>query len=597
MKKFKNKNFAYGAATLLVGAMSFSSCSSNEEAIDPNPSYDGKSVKTQFAINIPHATQGTRMAGDKTQETGFEGMYDIKLLPMQALGSDGASFTSVLSLASITSKPTDPSWTGDKSFGKIYNDVNVPVGTSHFLFYAAGGASQPTSADDKFASGIIKSTISGSNTDGIKFELEKAKVDDTANEGTALLGVLNGVIAADGWKNYADNQDNELKELAQWFERVTSLKAGSANSVCRLLQSLYNAVDQLKTTGDDTEKGIASAIQTAVKKDDVFAVIEGTPTYVLDTKLEYPRNINMPDGSAVLSYNKETNTFSYNSDNNVLPGGNTKMDDICFPASIYYTVNTDLKATTTSDVTWPTSLNDWKTGFTDWGSKVEVSTRTIALTKPIQYSVAKLVTTVQCSSASLADSKGTMISVPANGFPVKGILIGGQPISSKWDFKPAGEATDWTNVIYDRAVPAGVAAKANTKSDPNYTLVMDNYDNKVTNDVKAKQQAVNIILELENTSSSDFYGIDEQIIPTGGHFYLLASLNPEDKTIENVNKPSVFMQDYKTTANVTIKSLKEAYNVIPDLRATNLKFGLAVDLDWTDGLEFDVIIGGDNNSN
>lgn len=597
MKKFKNKNFAYGAATLLVGAMSFSSCSSNEEAIDPNPSYDGKSVKTQFAINIPHATQGTRMAADETQETGFKGMYDIKLLPMQASGSDGVSFTSVLSLASITSKPTDPSWTGDKSFGKIYNDVNVPVGTSHFLFYAAGGASQPTSADDKFASGIINSTISGSNTDGIKFELEKAKVGDTADEGTKLLTVLNGVIGAQGWKEYADNTANSLKELKLWFDRVKSLTAGSANSICRLLQSLYNTVDQLAKSSEETEKtesDIAKAIQEAVTEGGVFTVSGSTPQYVLTTGMKYPRNMNMPDGSAVLSYNAVTNTFSYDSDNNVLPVENTKMDDICFPASIYYTVNTDLKATTKSDVTWPTSLDGWENGFpnTEWGSKVEVSTRTIALTKPIQYSVAKLVTTVQCGSASLADSKGTKISVPADGFPVKGILIGGQPVSSKWDFKPAGETTDWKNVIYDRAVPTTMAAKANIKSDANYTLVMDNYDNN-----NEQQQQVHIILELENTSSSDFYGIKEQIIPTGGHFYLLASLNPLGKTVGSVTKPSVFMQDYKTTANVTINSLKDAYNVIPDLRATNLKFGLAVDLDWTNGLEFDVIIGGDNNGN
>ena len=50
----------------------------------------------------------------------------------------------------------------------------------------------------------------------------------------------------------------------------------------------------------------------------------------------------------------------------------------------------------------------------------------------------------------------------------------------------------------------------------------------------------------------------------------------------------VFVQDYTTTANFTIKDLKKAYVTIPDLRASQLQLGLSVDLTWQSGLTFDV---------
>ena len=49
-------------------------------------------------------------------------------------------------------------------------------------------------------------------------------------------------------------------------------------------------------------------------------------------------------------------------------------------------------------------------------------------------------------------------------------------------------------------------------------------------------------------------------------------------------------QDYVTTATVTINSLKNAYVTIPDLRSTQMKLGLFVDLTWQTGYNFDVAI-------
>lgn len=107
---------------------------------------------------------------------------------------------------------------------------------------------------------------------------------------------------------------------------------------------------------------------------------------------------------------------------------------------------------------------------------------------------------------------------------------------------------------------------------------------------QADAQKVNIAIELKNTSTSEFEGADG-IIPVGGTFYLIAQLDPaKGSNSESVQNPYVFMQDYTTTANLKISSLANAYNCIPDLRASQLSLGLAVDLTWKTGLSFDVDI-------
>jgi hypothetical protein len=116
-------------------------------------------------------------------------------------------------------------------------------------------------------------------------------------------------------------------------------------------------------------------------------------------------------------------------------------------------------------------------------------------------------------------------------------------------------------------------------------MVLDNLLNSSTD----PEPSINIAIELQNNSGKDFYGIDG-LVPNGGKFYLVANLDMTNKTLEGVSKPHVFMQDYTTTANLTIKSLKNAYVTIPDLRSTRLQLGLSVDLAWQAGLTFDVTI-------
>lgn len=599
MKKF-NSNFAYGAAALLVGTMAFTACSSSDDVADVNPSFDGKNVKTQFAINIPvGGNPGTRMSANNTQENNhFLGMYDVKLIPLTAPGKNGLDFVEILPLDAFsgTEGGTGAAWTDDKGVRKIYSDVSIPVGTKNFLLYAAGGTAAPDDTN-KSKLGIINATVSSQNTDGISFALRTVRQDvspTTDEEAAKMLTVLNAVAGAEGW---ATSTDDDLSKL---YTEFTSLKAGSSNTIMMALQNLYMTLQgniiPVKT-GDALT--IANAIKKAIDDNGYFTI---TGTTLSNPNANFPGNISMPDGSVLLSFDTTSGKFSY-TDGDVLSTPTfLKQSEICYPASIYYFINTPLWASDNSSINnWPATLSDWTgTGFSGWGTEVAATTRTIALKDPVQYGVAKLAMDVKCANSSLEDAStpAKNITVATVGFPVTAVLIGDQPVKSNWDFYPAGEDTEWTRVVYDSDVN-DVNATVGTSTGVNYSLVMDNSQiTKTTEGVitrKTTQSKVTVAVEMLNNSGYNFMGKDG-IIYSGSKFYMLAELDPKSTVVGEVtNKPnenaSVFMQDYTTKAHFTIKNLKNAYNVIPDMRTSKIELGLAVNLEWQAGITFDVELG------
>lgn len=228
----------------------------------------------------------------------------------------------------------------------------------------------------------------------------------------------------------------------------------------------------------------------------------------------------------------------------------------------------------------------WASGYKD---VVENRTRFVALKDPLQYGVACLKSTIKCNSNSLVDNahdgnfgydNNNTISVPNGGFKVTGILVGGQPEGVAWNFEPKTTNTsDFKYTIYDNHMISVFAANS-TESQPNYTLVLDNKDA-----TSSKQSNVLVTVELENNSGVAFYGADG-IIPANTKFYLVGELKLDGKTTQTVDR--VFVKDHTTVATFTITSLKNAYNHIPDMRTSKINVGLAVNLEWQEGITFDV---------
>ena len=264
----------------------------------------------------------------------------------------------------------------------------------------------------------------------------------------------------------------------------------------------------------------------------------------------------------------------------------TKPDTYRKPSSLYYFVQTPVK---TRDTEW---LNDNLAGKSAWndvvseysGTKVTASTRSMILEKPVQYGVAALATDVVASSLTLKDEKGDDKNI-TDKLTITGIIIGGQK-NVDWKFQPAAGSEEYA--VYDNMFcydehgfatnpKLGTASLANK----NYTLLLET----------TAETAVNVAIEFEN-NMEDFYGKDHMLIAKGTKFYLLAKLNPAAGAgvTDHPSKSTVFLQDYLTTAKFTVTSLKNAYNIIPDLRSPKLEFGLSVDLEWQTGMDFNVSV-------
>ena len=613
MKKFRF--FSFASAMLLASAAGMVSCSSDSIEPTGGSGVTGQVVKTQFAINIPYggnsstnqAKKVTRMTDEMTQQSGkpFRGISDIVLLTFNGDPSTAGN-TEATKIIEIG---TDANAYAQDENRKLYRDIEIPVGTNHMLFY---GRATRKSGDTDFQAGKIKD-VGTKTTEKVLANIshELTPINSTANfttdtEAAKIINALNDIAKAkvtDGkdytWATIGTETtlptwltENEKKFLAARYKEFISLKAGSRTSVVEFIKNLQTAlVGEAGGTTIPAEKKLTKEIY-----DKCVAALGAIES------INFPGKFNLPDGVASLNWKTGESKFAYNTPENVTIGtGNSiNYQKICYPAELSYFVNTTTMVSDKdmSNLSEFPSYTDWtKPAGADWSNKnfdekaVENSTRTVGLKAPVQYSVAVLKSTVRCDAATLKDNakqaggfdKDQQISVPADGFKVTGILIGGQPASVDWKYEPKATGESFANTIYDNVMNgAPMYAKNETSaSNANYTLVFDNKKSDT-------QSPVYVTIELENNSGQAFYGKDG-IIQKDTKFYLVGQLNPNK---EGLSKPAgvnrVFMQDYVTTANFNIKDLKSAYNCIPDLRTSGINVGLAVDLDWKSGITFDV---------
>lgn len=623
-------NYVLNCAIALLSTAGLVACSSSDDVTDApvNPTYDGKSVKAQFAINIATPSNGkTRMSDVNTQnDNNFLGMNSIKLFPI-SLSSNGSETTptSTTKWTKNISLENIDNGTFSSSSNKIYSNVDIPVGTNNFLFYGFGPQGT-ASASDRFTKGTLKATFPND---------ESAELSTIFVELEPIIGTNN--TSLETMEGYYKDYLNSIKDATNWstttditlldaYNRFigigpTGVRCGSANAILKTVEQLYNLANKVNTATTSTSdaKTVANNIMTAITSTSgdiqVTATIRADNTnYDLaysnsDAKYNFPTNFGLPEGAAQLAYDEPTG-FSYKNTPTI---GTTEsvlnVYGLTYPSSIAYTANTKAKATAEifEANEWPQTISDWDDtskwpSASSWTNVVAASTRSVALVNNINYSVASLKTTVKCDASSLEDNSAEVINdgntsnkiitVPSGGFKVTAVLVGGQPNKVDWQFIDNNSSRD--AVIYDNALTE-IYAKAETESAANYTLVFDSWKNNAT------QDDVLMAIELENNSESDFYGVDG-IILKGQKFYLVAKLAVSSAVAGSIDWPGdayrypkknttrVFMQDYTTTAKLNIKSLKNAYSTIPDLRSVELQLGLSVDLTWQSGLTFDVPI-------
>ena len=575
----KNKNLTLSAAALMLATAGLTTACSSEDVFDGGSSLPADAVKTQFAINVPAGSPGRvqgRMSDKVTQANNpvqFRGMSSIQLIPFSGITLQGDSVPGTITFAhnaialeAIGAGDTDMQTAGTDNY-KVYTDIAIPTNTNAFLFYGE----------------VVMSGLTvGQPVSGLTFSLRSILGGQSVTtQENQLLGILTALTDISQWRGAADGG---LKNL---YNAFITLKAGSANSIRLAVQDLYNSVMDSRLTdvtispevplpGGGGNTGSLKELIAATITQYFTAGVSAPYELTYKTINTYPQDLGLPDGAVQVAFNTGTWSYTTNVDYDGSNPGTMNvaaLDDYVFPASLYYRANTNIGTkdqTGMSGSSWDDIVDDYT------GTEVIATTRSVVLKDQIQYAVGRFDVNARFTNAPLLDAKGATIAIPSGGFTLTGVLIGGQK-NVDFAFAPQG---DDELTIYDAAVGTnndgfGVTTTAQVV---NRTLVL-----QTAGSTTPGEESVNFALEFVNNSPNAFEGVDG-IVPVGGKFYLVGRLT---NTAAHHN---VFFQDHNTIATVTINSLKNAYNCVPDLRAPKLELGLSVDLEWQEGLKQDVTI-------
>ena len=487
-------------------------------------------------------------------------------------------------------------------------------------------------------------------------------------------------VGTDEWKAYvlAHFGEKELAPLGEYrggssfavqkmiIDMYKIIKAASESiptttregNAARLAEMILGRAEQFFSTSDGTYKG-KSIIQSALG-----ASWQSSYADAADLN-NYPGSFGVPEGAAQLGFHAQGDDngqggtypkdefFYYHPNNPLVNPTMVRFEPrkYLYPAELWYYVNSPIR-TTADDATvadFPNGVNNWKVAnWTDatwntnsltWTSpgKVTSATRAVAVTNSVNYGVALLKSVIKTSVSTLKDNRAALtdettdnsINVSGSQIALTGVLVGGVNPRMNWQFTrfytdastpTANDLYNFDGVIYDSETGDPVLPTGSNQI-VNYTLVYDNYNSSDGGTVAA-QNDVYLALQFINNGTA-FWGRDN-MIPTGGTFYLVGKLpKPTQTQSDNLAWPAdhqipplygingvddysgvtgdpkpgdskkigrVFIQDFVTTANITIgvDALKRAYYSVPDLRASQMSLGLSIDLKWTPGLEYSI---------
>ena len=436
---------------------------------------------------------------------------------------------------------------------------------------------------------------------------------------------------------------NEIR-AAQPFCKEEAVAQALANHIHNRIGNYFNGT--VPTTGAEVTgvsiKTATDQIISAFAADTAWPTEAGTRpssfSSISSLNLnQFPEDLyHLPAGSAHYKFDSTKQQFIYQQDYNTsaVGGGSFNVTSYYYPAELCYFGNSPIRTASAQvrPADYPNGVSTWKNDASwnsNWnGTHVISSTQAVAMKNNINYGTSLLKTTVQYGAATIYDNNHNIqyykdntiaptdepnkaITVGATSFLLKGILIGGQSKKVGWNYLPKAVTAPETNpvgYVYDNVL-ASTSIPKTEKSDPNYTLVFDNF-NATAAASSQPQDKVYVALELINNTGEDFYG-EHGLIRNEGIFYLIGELDPASKAPTwadsdhplppynadgTTNKVSrVFIQDYMTSVNFKIGeySLQHAYLTVPDLRYSALTLGLSVDMNWETGIDFgDIVIGG-----
>jgi predicted small secreted protein len=647
----KMKKYLLIFAAFVAASVSFTACSSEEDLAGQDAQ---GTVKTEFTISFPtKMASSTRQSIIVVQGQAtpvFRGISGITLRPFLAAKENITANTTLPGALSFTGIDIATGGLNATSNSHLYKDVEINIGTRAFMFYGVASLAPSGSVTSNALNGSLTQEISDTDTklSGVSFkptpiyDSEAVPVNGAviANYLTAIANAK--VSNTETWANST--------ELSTLYNEFIGMKTGSWTSVQKAVQALYTT---LYTRNEAIAGKIRDAILAATYEVGGTAQAlatdkagdGGAATGVLafvslgNEYGQYPADLGLPDGAAYINWNTTTKKFdvltSTESTSAIDNAGLnfTSLKRYCYPASLNYYGLSNIKTSKESKEAEYTKNQDWDAILATYpaadGSVVQSTTRSIAIIEPVQYAVGRLDVAVKTKggAATLKDNDGTNgkdITID-NNFPITGILVGNQK-AVDYKFETTNTlATSTTYTIYDsqipqtdgtinkdcRLFPGNINAPSATSpfatNDGDYnrycthTLVLETADAATAEDEDIDN--VTVAVEFQNNSDKIIVGKDKKLIYPGTKFYLVGTLKPKANTTIKYSADHVptgkttndvieraFVQDYVTRVTFTVESLKNAYNVVPDLRNPHLEIGLSVDLTWQYGINQDITI-------
>ena len=592
-------------AMLVTMTAFLTACNSEDSVTDAYANGERGVVKTEFTISFPQTTTGlTRLGADVVQVAAydnlakFRGIKDIVLYPFLSAPADISKTTEVptgITLYGGTVGQAGASGTDNNTItgssalysgsnSHLYKNVDIAVGTKSFIFY---GEAATTSTQNAKEVGSLTKNVAGTTFEDITFEptpiFTGTSVGSNGEAVAAYLTSIANTEDADG-KKWSETTNPGLKTL---YENFTSITTGAWANVKAAMQRVYKNLKESASTSDlAANAAMKTAICNAITNNTYVASVSGTALTFNEDFENYPADLGLPDGAAYVTWDATNKKFTTlvtaenNTGMNVAP-----LSAFVYPASLYYWVKSGImtseeaKDSHSDTETWATITSGYNKG-----TEVTSKTRSIVITDPVQYAVARLDLTLQASSPLLDASNQTitLYSGGQNKFPVTGIIVGDQK-AVDWKFEQITTGTAYT--MYDSQVADGAPRYlSTTATSAIHTLLLETNDATSATDDAANIQ---IAVELENNSDQTIVGYNKQYILPGCKFYLIGTLKPwkDGETIKRA-----FKQDYTTTANLTINSLANAHSTLPDLGVPQLNLGVSIDLTWQTGVTHDITI-------
>lgn len=585
---------------LMVQALS--SCSLIDE-----PEYDeGNPVNASLAFTVSNSSATTtRMTSDVVQNDGsFRGLQSLRAIPFaisaNAVTSDDRQKVFDTQGITYTSYPgkTNADDVANAANFYLFENCSFMSGTNAFLAYAkANPASTDPAVNGAAVNGALVADIPvdrGQPVGDIEFRLQSILLDNTAPEAaTAIAGFLTEVANthAEGstvtWATVTSDVSSHLYNYFLDFIARTNNGPqplpGSAASVKADLAALYSKLAALNLTGTNTEAKLCQAIMDKIK-----AAGDGFPSAfpTANDAKTYPVSIGLPDGAAVVRWHDDVRRFMPETETNTM-ASITSISRYAYPAELWYCTNSRINTSTADDrKTYYTSENKWTDVLSQYENNdgvVSPDTKSVAIKEPLQYAVAhleiKLAKLTPDDSeatpltATLKDSKGNDVTVRNETFCLTGIIVGRQ-FPQDFKFTPKEPVSDlYECFAYDHHVKDGTndiylcPGTGNTVSIN--TLLL-----QTPSDTEHKE--IPITLEFTN-KGDDFYGFNDGIVYKDTKFYLVGKIRPSEGTGPDEAKGQVLTRDYTTTLTMKVASLKDAYNVLPDLMSARLELGVQVE--------------------